>query len=77
MDTTIHSLSTLFAQLGLPPDESSIQNFIKQHYPLENNLTLADAKWWNTAQREFLSEAIDSDSDWAIVVDEFDSLLRD
>lgn len=77
MDTTKPNISSLFAQLGLPADDSGIQQFIKQHRPLEKDKALSEANWWNESQREFLSEAIDSDSEWAIIVDEFDTLLRE
>jgi len=76
MDTTNHTLPALFSQLGLPSEDSEIKQFIKQHYPLEKNIELAQASWWNNAQREFVREAISTDSDWAIIVDQLDTQLR-
>ena len=76
MDTNSHTLKTLFAQLGLPTDDTDMQEFIDQHHPLDKSVELAQASWWNNAQRSFLQEAINSDSDWAITVDALDTLLR-
>ena len=43
MDTTSHTLSTLFAQLGLPSDETSIQAFIDKHHHLKDDIRLSEA----------------------------------
>lgn len=77
MDTTEHSLSTLFAQLGLPDDSDSISQFIKVHRPLNEEVSLSEAHWWNESQKRFIQEALQSDSDWAIPVDELNMLLRE
>jgi hypothetical protein len=71
-----HGLPDLFAQLGLPNDELNIKNFIQTHRPLAHNLTLAEAPWWTPSQASFIQEAIADDANWAIAVDELDSLLR-
>ncbi len=76
MDTTPHNLSTLFEQLGLPSDTVAIENFIRGHRPLDLNTPLQQAPWWTPAQAEFLTLAIEEDSDWAERVDELDALLR-
>lgn len=76
MDTSPHTLQTLFRQLGLPDDEAGMRRFIHAHRPLEAGVLLEDAPWWNPAQREFLCRAKAEDSAWAIVVDELDALLR-
>ncbi len=76
MDTTPHTLATLFEQLGMSGDPASIDNFIHTHKPLPETLTLAEAPFWNNAQAAFLSEAIAEDSDWAEMVDELDAMLR-
>lgn len=76
MDTSQHTLETLFEQLGLPADPGSIEAFIAKHAPLPRETTLADAPFWNAAQSSFLHEGIDDDSDWAEVIDELDALLR-
>lgn len=66
----------LFAQLGLPNDDESIDAFIATHKPLPATLLLAQAPWWTPAQATFLREAIEEDGEWAIIVDELDDLLR-
>ena len=76
MDTTPHTLSTLFEQLGLASDGDSIRNFIKQHRPLDSAVPLVEAPWWSEGQAAFIQEAIDEDADWAERVDELDALLR-
>lgn len=77
MDThNYHSLSNLFDQLGLPSDATSINNFIEIHRPLAHNVELAQAPWWTASQAAFLRESIADDADWAIMVDELDTLLR-
>ena len=76
MDTTSHTLSTLFEQLGLPGDGNSISSFIKQHRPLDPAVPLAEAPWWSEGQAAFIQEAIEEDADWAERVDELDALLR-
>jgi hypothetical protein len=76
MDTSPHTLKTLFEQLGLPSDDNGIERFIKEHKPLQNEVPLTDATWWNPSQKRFLAEALETDSDWAIPVDELNSLLR-
>jgi len=77
LDTSIHSLSGLFAQLGLPNSPAEIQSFIDRHKPLPQAEPLANAAIWNLSQATFLREAIAKDSDWAEVVDELNLLLRD
>lgn len=66
----------LFAQLGLPTDESGIKHFIASHAPLPDNLRLAEAPFWTPAQAAFLREAILQDSDWAELVDQLSIALR-
>jgi len=70
------TLNTLFSQLGLPDDDSSIHSFVDEHSPLSPEVQLANAPWWSPAQADFLVEAIELDSDWAVVADELDLLLR-
>lgn len=76
MDTTPHNLSTLFDQLGLSSDAVAIKNFIRWHRPLDPKTPLQQASWWTPAQAEFLTQAIEDDSDWAEQVDGLDALLR-
>ena len=77
MDTSIHTLQTLFCQLGLADDEEQINFFIEMHRPLPSDITLLKACFWNEAQATFLTEAIADDSDWCALVDKLDCLLRE
>lgn len=76
MESPVHSLPSLFKQLGLPDDAVSIAKFVTAHSPLKPGLKLADAIFWTDSQRAFLREQILVDADWAEVVDELDVLLR-
>lgn len=76
MDTTFHDLKALFAQFGLPDGDAEIAEFIDQHRPLDPNLKLEDAPFWNGTQRRFLAAAIEEDAEWAEAVDRLDALLR-
>lgn len=77
MDTTAHTLATLFDQLGLPSQNSAIEQFIAVHKPLSDDLNLLEAAFWSDGQRAFLQESLAEDSDWAELVDQLDSLLRE
>lgn len=70
------TLGMLFAQLGLDNDELSIKRFIHQH-KLESGVLLYDADFWNESQAGFLQEAIYQDADWAEIIDQLDSMLRE
>lgn len=76
MDTSVHSLSTLFDQLGLPSTAAAIELFIALHQPLPPEMRLTEALFWNEAQRSFLEEAVSEDADWAELVDQLDSRFR-
>ncbi len=71
-----HTMSDLFAQLGLPDADGEIDNFIHQHRPIKGDLSLEKATFWNNAQSQFISEALSDDSDWAELVDQLDTRLR-
>jgi hypothetical protein len=77
MDTSLHTMQTLFRQLGLADSDEQINAFIEKHRPLPPNIALSGADFWNQAQAEFLAEAIEEDSDWCELVDELDCLLRE
>ena len=53
MDTSLHTLSTLFAQLGLPDSPADIGAFIASH-PLPTDTAIEDAPFW-TAPRPLSS----------------------
>lgn len=76
MDTSKHTLSTLFQQLGLAADDASIEEFVRQHSPLPQKVALADANFWSLSQSQFLQEGLEDDSDWAEAIDELSALLR-
>jgi hypothetical protein len=76
METAKHSFSNLFAQLGLPNDEASIQAFIRTHSPLPETVDLHCAAFWTESQAHMLRESLKADSDWAIAVDQLNVSLR-
>lgn len=76
MDTTAHTFSILFQQLGLPSDDKSIEDFIATHAPLTAAMPLAEAPFWSPGQAAFISEALSADSDWAEMVDQLNICLR-
>ncbi|MCZ6471549.1 MAG: DUF2789 domain-containing protein [Gammaproteobacteria bacterium] len=76
MESPIHSLTSLFDQLGLDSTDQAIETFIDDHRPLAGNIELHQADFWNVSQASFLKEEIDEDADWAEIVDQLDALLR-
>ena len=76
MDATHHGMSDLFAQLGLPADPEAIQAFIEAHRPLPTGRALSDAPFWTSAQAAFLRDQVDTDADWAGIIDRLDSAFR-
>lgn len=76
MEPFAHTLQSLFDQLGLPSDDGSIDAFVSSHKPLDSDIALADAPWWTPAQASFICEALEKDSDWVVVVDHLDAMLR-
>lgn len=75
MDANLHTMSNLFAQLGLPSDAAAIDDFIDAHRPLEHGVALYRAPFWTASQRAFLKEEIIEDADWAGVIDELNVRL--
>lgn len=76
MDTSTHTMNTLFEQLGLASTDEHINQFINTHKLFSDQVKLEDATFWNEAQANFLRDAISNDSDWAEVVDELNTRLR-
>ena len=76
MQSQLHTMNNLFAQLGLPSDDVAIEKFITAHRPLDNDIALYRASFWTIAQRDFLKEEIIEDADWASVIDELNGRLR-
>ncbi len=75
MDTSQHTLHTLFDQLGLPSDEGAIDGFL-EHHTLAPETRLDQADFWSAGQAQFIREALEEDSDWSEIVDQLDTLLR-
>lgn len=75
MEASQHTMSSLFAQLGLPADPDAIDAFIAAHGPLDKGIALYRAPFWTAAQRCFLKEEIIEDADWAGVIDELNVRL--
>ncbi len=76
MEKSVHTMSSLFKQLGLPSDEADMTAFVEKHKPIEPSVSLADANFWSPTQSAFLAEEIAEDADWAPVVDKLDAMLR-
>lgn len=76
MDTSTHSMRTLFEQLGLPSGQKEIEGFITRYSPLSSEIAIQDAPFWSESQSQFLEEGLEEDSDWAEIIDELDALLR-
>lgn len=76
MDTSAHTMNTLFEQLGLASTDAQVDQFINTHKLFSDQVKLEDATFWNKGQADFLRDAISNDSDWAEIVDELNSRLR-
>ncbi len=76
MESSSHTLSQLFAQLGLPDDHASIERFITVHGPLPGGVDLAEAPFWSPAQAALLASERAKDADWVELIDTLDTLMR-
>lgn len=76
MESSLHTLNNLFAQLGLPSDDVEIDNFINTHKHLDSSLSLSEAPFWTPSQAAFLREEILKDADWAEVIDQLNARLH-
>lgn len=76
MDTTRHTMNTLFAQLGLPSGDTDIAKFIQTNRPLMGSTPLEEGAFWTENQAAFLIQELSQDSDWSPIVDELNSLLH-
>jgi len=76
MEAPMHSMNSLFDQLGLPSEEPEIEDFIDSHSPLATNIPLPEAPFWSPAQASFLREKLLEDADWAEVIDELNAELH-
>uniref|UniRef100_A0A486XIC5 DUF2789 domain-containing protein n=1 Tax=Rheinheimera sp. BAL341 TaxID=1708203 RepID=A0A486XIC5_9GAMM len=75
MDTSVHNLKTLFAQLGLRNSENDIAQFLSQH-KLAAGTAIEDAPFWQPSQASFLRESLKQDAEWCEIIDELSSLLH-
>lgn len=76
MEIETPTLSTLFAQLGLPNEQADIDSFVEAHPLASDDVYLSDADFWTEAQKKFLRDEIKEDAEWALVVDELNVLLH-
>ncbi|WP_350012908.1 DUF2789 domain-containing protein [Pseudomonas asiatica] len=76
MDNPIHPLSEIFKQLGLSDDPVDIDRFITTHSPLDDDIKLVDAPFWNDSQRAFLKEKYIADDDWIPMIDQLNEALH-
>jgi hypothetical protein len=76
MEGSLHSMTNLFNQLGLPSAPADIEAFIEAHRPLAEGLKLDAAPFWTASQAALLREEILQDADWAGIIDRLDSGLR-
>lgn len=76
MESSMHTLNNLFAQLGLPSDDVEIESFIRTHSNLASSTSLSEAPFWTPAQASFLCEEIMNDADWAEVIDQLNARLH-
>ena len=71
------TINDLFKQLGLPDNDDDIAEFVDQHKPLALVIPVHEAPFWNSGQAQLLKESLMDDSDWAVVVDDLSTRLRD
>ncbi|HSI43994.1 MAG TPA: DUF2789 domain-containing protein [Methylotenera sp.] len=76
MESSLHTINNLFAQLGLQSDDMEIDHFINTHKHLDSSLSLSEAPFWTPSQAAFLREEILKDADWAEVIDQLNARLH-
>jgi hypothetical protein len=76
MELIEKNMQTLFAQLGEPNDDASIDRFIAKHVIMDGTTCLHEAPFWSASQSSFLREALVLDAAWAPVVDELNTKLH-
>ena len=76
MEAPIHSIVSLFDQLGLDSREEDINAFIEKNGSLPGDIELHKAPFWNASQASFLKQVLDEDADWVEIVDQLDTMLR-
>lgn len=76
MEPPIHSLDSLFDQLGLDSTDAAIKDFINSNKPVPDNIELHNADFWNSSQASFLKQVKDEDADWVEIVDQLNAMLH-
>lgn len=76
MEPPIHTLPSLFKQLGLDDTDEAIETFVACHRPLPAEIELHEAAFWNSSQAALLKQEKQDDADWAEIVDQLDAMLR-
>ncbi len=76
MDNATPRMTNLFLQLGLDASEQAIAEFIRAHQ-LPADVDIAEAPFWNEAQRQLLCEQLRADAAWSIVVDQLSESLHE
>tara|TARA_A100001391_G_scaffold199537_1_gene182660 strand:- start:3998 stop:4249 length:252 start_codon:yes stop_codon:yes gene_type:complete len=76
MDTVHARMTNLFLQLGLDASPRGIEDFIAGH-DLPPEVNIVDAPFWNEGQRQLLRELLNSDAEWAVVVDQLNESLHE
>jgi hypothetical protein len=76
MESYHTKMRDLFAQLGLPGDQESIENFIEKHSGLAQSIHIEDAAFWTLQQADFIKSALVEDAEWAELIDQLNALLR-
>jgi hypothetical protein len=76
MEAPIHSMVSLFNQLGLESTEEGINRFIVTNRQLAGGVELHEAHFWSASQASFLKEVVLDDADWVAIVNQLDASLR-
>jgi hypothetical protein len=76
LEAPIHSIVSLFDQLGLDSTEEAINSFIEKNRPLSDEIELHTAEFWSASQASFLKQELDNDADWVEIVNQLDVMLR-
>lgn len=75
MDTVQSRMTNLFQQLGLDASPEGIGRFIQEHQ-LPPEVDIIEAPFWTEAQQQLLTELLESDGDWAVIVDQLSESLH-
>lgn len=75
MITATPRMTNLFLQLGLDSSQEGIERFLLEN-ELEKDIHILEAPFWTDSQAELLRELLNSDANWALVVDQLSEALR-